>query len=333
MIWSAGKSLKNGHYKIDRELGRGRFAITYLAKHPNGERWVIKILNPDVLQTLNDEDRQRLETLFWQEAVKLAKCSGTPHIVKMATPFEEGMVACLPMEYIDGNSLRDRSESILSEAIALEYIQQIGEALTVVHGQQLVHGDVRPANIFLRIRDGKAEAVLTDFGLALDCDAVLTRTRDKERADGFSPIELYARGQAVGAYTDVYSLAATLYELLTGEVPVSAYDRKVNGCELVSPQVKHPEISARTTKAILAGMELEEAKRPQSVQAWLEKLGVGNQVQVTPKNEVNWTKWQTIWAAVAVVVSLLVGIPAWLALKPDSPPTPPASSTLPNTSK
>jgi eukaryotic-like serine/threonine-protein kinase len=262
--------------------------------------------------------------------VKLAKCSGTPHIVKMATPFKEGTVACLPMEYVDGNSLRDRSEPILSEPTALKYIRQIGSALAVVHGQQLVHGDVRPANIFLRIREGKAEAVLTDFGLALDCDAVLTRTRDKERADGFSPIELYARGQAVGAYTDVYSLAATLYELLTGEVPVSAYDRKARGYELVSPQVKNLEISGKTAKAILAGMELEEIKRPQSVQAWLEKLGVGNLEQETPPAKAN---WQTIWGALGVVVALLIGIPAWLALKPDSPPAPPSSSTLQNTPK
>lgn len=319
MIWSAGKSLKNGHYTIERELGRGRFAITYLAKSPNGERWAIKILNPDVLQTLTDAERDRLETMFWQEAVKLARCSGTPHIVKMATPFKEGDVACLPMEYVDGNSLRDRAEPILSEPIALEYIRQIGEALTVVHGQKLVHGDVRPANIFLRLRDGKAEAVLTDFGLALDFDASLTRTRDKERSDGFSPIELYSSGQAVGAYTDVYSLAATLYEWLTGEVPVSAYKRKVDGCKLVSPQVKNPEISGKTAKAILAGMQLEEIKRPQSVQAWLEKLGIENPERETTETEVNWAKWQTIWAAVAVVVGLLVGIPAWFVLKPDSP--------------
>lgn len=318
----AGQSLRNGRYTIDRELGRGRFGITYLATRADGERWVIKILNPQVLASLNDVERERLETMFWQEAVKLAKCSGTPHIVQVEMPFKEGAVVCLPMEYVDGNSLGDRGQSQLKEETALEYMRQIGEALTIVHRQKLVHRDIRPANIFLRIRDSKAEAVLTDFGLAIDCDTELSRTRKHELMDGFSPIELYSRGQAVGPYTDVYSLAATLYELLTGEVPVSAETRQVHRQELVSPQVKNPEISGKTAKAILAGMQLLPQKRPQSVSDWLNQLGVQKQAPAAQKKLVNWSKWQTIWAVVAILVSLLVGLPAWLALnKPDPPPT------------
>ncbi|MCY6489255.1 serine/threonine protein kinase [Leptolyngbya sp. GGD] len=326
---SLGQKLQKGEYTIERELGRGRFCIAYLAQRSNGERWVIKILNPHVMAGLTSTERDRLETMFWQEAVKLAKCSSTPHIVTVEMPFKEGTVICLPMEYVDGNSLGDRAQRILLESTALEYVQQIGEALTVAHGQKLIHRDVRPANIFLRIRGSKAEAVLADFGLAVACETEQSRTRELERMDGFSPIELYSRGQAVGDYTDVYSLAATLYELLTGEVPVSAEARKVRGEALISPQVMNPEISGRTTKAILKGMELLPERRSQSISDWLKLLGVEKQRESPVKEATNWEKWQAIWAALAVIVALGMGIPAWLALnKPDPPPTPPEKPTV-----
>jgi serine/threonine protein kinase len=326
---SLGQKLQKGEYTIERELGRGRFCIAYLTQRSNGERWVIKILNPHVMAGLTPTERDRLETMFWQEAVKLAKCSSTPHIVTVEMPFKEGTVICLPMEYVDGNSLGDRAQRILLESTALEYVRQIGEALTVVHGQKLIHRDVRPANIFLRIRGSKVEAVLADFGLAVACETEQSRTRELERMDGFSPIELYSRGQAVGDYTDVYSLAATLYELLTGEVPVSAEARKLRGEALISPQVKNPEISGRTTKAILKGMELLPEKRSQSISDWLKLLGVEKQTEASPQKAINWEKWQAIWAALAVIVALVVGIPAWLSLnKPDPPPAPQEKPTV-----
>jgi eukaryotic-like serine/threonine-protein kinase len=317
MVFTPGQALHNGKYAIERELGRGRFGITYLATRSDGERQVIKILNPDVLAVLSPDERNRLETMFVQEAGKLERCHGNHHIVKVESLFKDGSVFCLPMEYVGGESLADRSQRILLEETALGYIRQIGEAVVIMHGKGLVHCDIRPANIFLRLRDNQVDAVLTDFGLALSCDAALTRTRTKERSDGFSPIELYSRGRPVGTYTDVYSLAATLYELLTGEVPVSAGDRGTSGATLLSPQVKNPEISAKTTRAILSGMELAPEKRPQSVNDWLRQLSVQRSlVQTSIDGSVNWSKWQTIWGALAVLVAILVGIPAWLALKP-----------------
>ena len=133
----------------------------------------------------------------------------------------------------------------------------------------------------------------------------------------------------MGAYTDVYALAATLYELLMGEVPVSAFERQVNGTNLVSPQVKNPNISGKTTKAILAGMELLPEKRPQSVQAWLEKLNLKETSDRTGSTgRVNGEKWGVIWTAVTVVVTLLVGIPAWLTIKSGTQPETPNTSEV-----
>jgi eukaryotic-like serine/threonine-protein kinase len=338
MVLNPGQVLQNGKYTIERELGRGRFGITHLAKQADGKRWVIKILNPDVLTTLSPDERSRLETMFWQEAVKLAKCNGTPHIVQTEMPFKEGDIVYLPMEYMDGNSLADRAQPQLLETNGLEYIRQIGDALTVVHGKGLVHCDIRPANIFLRLRGNTVESVLTGFGLALSCDAELTRTRTKELSDGFSPIELYSRGKPVGPYTDVYSLAATLYELLTGTVPVSADDRGIQDDKLVSPQVKNPEISGKTTKAILAAMALMPEKRPKSVKKWLQQLDL-SQIKSgtqTPK-EINWAKWAVIWAIIipglGLIVAIFAMIPSWLpVLRPEGqaqPQVKPAASASP----
>ena len=335
-VLTPGQTLLNGQYTIERELGHGRLAVTYryLARRADRERWVIKALNPQVLVGLSPSDRSRQESLFWQEAVKLSRCSGTPHIAKVAMPFKEGEVVCLPMEYLDGNSLAERAEQQLVEQTALDYIRQIGEALTVVHQQGLVHRDICPANIYLRIRQGRVEAVLTSFELAVENDTELSRTRKREVTDGFSPIELYARGQAIGPYTDVYSLAATLYELLTGEAPCSAEVRQANGQVLLSPQVRNPDISGKTTKMILAGLELKPEKRPQSIQQWLSKLNTESNEAQPPPNPADWTKWQAIWTAAAAIVALLIGgITVWLSWpQSNSPPLPPEPPSVPSSS-
>jgi eukaryotic-like serine/threonine-protein kinase len=343
-----GQILQKGkkyEYTVGGELDRERFWITYQAERSDGEPYVIKILNSSELNALNSEERNRLEKIFWEEAVKLAKCSEIPHIVKSETPFTEDSILCLPMEYLGKGSSATRVQRQLLESNALEYIYQIGEALAIVHEKDLVHCDIRPANIFLRLWDGQIDAVLTDFGLALSCDAELTRTRAKERSEGFSPIELYSHGQPVGPYTDVYSLAATLYEFLTGEVPMSSIERQLKGEKLMFPQGKNQDISRKTTNAILKGMELLPYKRPQSVKDWLKQLPRTSPAGTKKIGDnVDWPKWQTYLSASGVVVALagvlvtlLVGIPAWLTwqqqqLEKNStstmpPPTPTTSAT------
>lgn len=320
------QKLQNGRYTVDRELGRGRFAITYLATRSDGDRWVIKILDPALLQSLGPTERDRLKTMFWNEGIALARCSGkSPYIVRIDPPFEENGIACLPLEYMGNNTLADRPERILPEKVALEYIRQVGEALAIVHGEKLVHRDIRPGNIFLVPRQGRTEAVLTDFGLVMAFDAELTQTRTQEQIKGFSPIELFvSTGQRVGPYTDVYALAATLYEMLTGKVPVDAFTRKVNRGDLVTPQVHNPEISGKVAKAIMAGMALEPEQRPQTLAAWLKLLGGGEagfnpDPNLDPKPLVNWEKWGVIWAAVAVILSMMLWVGDKLMPEPDRP--------------
>lgn len=274
MLWANGDKLDGDKYTIERELGRGRWSFTYLARDKSDRRWVIKTLDDSLLNSLTLTERNRLEEKLCNEAIKLKGCNHS-HIVKVRELFQEGQRWCIAMEYVDGVSLADRAYNILSENEALGYIQQIGEALIVLHQNHLIHRDVKPGNAIVRVRDGKPEAVLIDFDLAVDFENDLTTARTKEASEGFAPIELYSsQGQSPGEYTDVYSLAATLYELLTGKKPVSAVERKVDGKRLLPPKEINHQISDRVNRAIINGMKLEARDRPQSMREWLDSLGL-----------------------------------------------------------
>ena len=94
MAWVAGDQLQGGKYTIEKELRRGRFGITYLVRNKNNDRQIIKTLDSNSLTSLNQSDRERLETLFLQEAIKLMRCQHQ-HIVKFAEPFKEADSSCL----------------------------------------------------------------------------------------------------------------------------------------------------------------------------------------------------------------------------------------------
>jgi len=182
---------------------------------------------------------------------------------------------------MDGEDLASQvvSRGALPEAEALRYIQQIGEALAVVHNNSLLHRDVKPQNIMLR--SGKSEAVLIDFGIAREFTPNLTQTHTQMLSDGFAPIEQYDKRSKRGAYTDVYALAATLYSLLTGEVPTLAPIRAI-GTPLEPPQQINSSISDRVNQSILKGMEVKPEDRPPSIQEWLALLQTNNDAYPSP---------------------------------------------------
>lgn len=115
-------------------------------------------------------------------------------------------------------------------------------------------------------------AVLIDFGIAREFTPNLTQTHTQALSDGFAPIEQYDWRAKRGAYTDVYALAATLYSMLTGEIPAPSPVRAF-GTPLQPPQQLNPQISDRVNQAILKGMEMKPEERPQSVAEWLTILG------------------------------------------------------------
>jgi serine/threonine protein kinase len=277
MAWVSGQKLQGGKYTIEQELGEGGFGITYRARDNNGRQVVIKTLN-EIVQSR--PDFAKFQQDFLNEALRLAKCSH-PHIVRVDEVIQEGALWCMVMEYIDGEDLATRIENqgALPEVEALKYIQQIGEALTVVHNNSLLHRDIKPQNIMLR--SGKSEAVLIDFGIARDFTPNLTQTHTQMLSDGFAPIEQYDKRSKRGAYTDVYALAATLYSLLTGEVPTLAPLRAIS-LSFLEPKEINPNISDRVNQAILKGMEVKPEDRPLSIQEWLALLQTNNDAYASP---------------------------------------------------
>jgi serine/threonine protein kinase len=266
MAWLSGQQLQDGKYTIEKKLGHGGFGITYLAKDKKGNSVVIKTLlkEPDA----DSDDFNRCQQDFVNEALRLAKCSH-PHIVKVHECINEGGLLGIVMEYIDGEELGNLGS--LPESKALTYIYQIGEALSIVHQNGLLHRDVKPENIL--VRNNKSEAVLIDFGIARDFTPNSTQTHTAYQTPFYAPPEQYNERAKRGAFTDVYALAATLYKVLTGKEPESAISR-IMGEPLAPPNKLNPNISDRVNKAILKGLELQSENRPQSVEEWLNILEV-----------------------------------------------------------
>ena len=174
MTWTPGQQLQDGKYRIEKVLGEGGFGITYLATSQQYGLVVIKTLNDEVQKR---RDFDRFQDDFMNEALAISRCQHR-HIVKVHRFFTERVrhpnpgntlsqylkLTCMVMECIQGTDLADwvSQKGRLPEAAALRYIQQVGQALSVVHGQGLLHRDVKPNNIMVR-RDTD-EAVLIDFG-------------------------------------------------------------------------------------------------------------------------------------------------------------------------
>ncbi|MGA9382363.1 MAG: serine/threonine-protein kinase [Phormidium sp.] len=264
MIWPTGKNLHGNRYIIESKLGVGGFGITYLAKNRKGEFVVIKTLKDEVMTNPDFADfREKYQHNFRDEALRIALCRH-PHIVQIDNAFNDESLPCIAMEYVAGEDLwkRVKNRGCLSEAEALRYIRQIGEALTVVHDKGLLHRDLKPHNIM--VRSHVSEAVLIDFGIAREFIPNLTQTHTWAGTPGFTPLEQYDEQERRGEFTDVYALAATLYSLLTAKTPPPSPNRMVRD-SLVIPN----NVSDLVRNGILEGMKLQAEKRPQSVTEWL----------------------------------------------------------------
>ena len=267
MVWTPGQGLNGDRYIIEDKLGEGGFGVTYLAqKAQNTQRVVIKTLKDDLLR---DPNFATFRGKFRDEALLLAVCSHR-NIVQIDTYFTHDDFPCIAMEYVAGEDLCELVErrGFLSETEALNYIRQVGEAVIVVHDKGLLHRDIKPQNIM--VRDNQ-DAVLIDFGLARSFIPDRTQQMTYGLTHGFAPPEQYRKIGRFDKYIDVYALAAMLYYLLTKIPPTAAWCRALND-PLKPPFQINPNISDAVDRAIMKGMEMDETKRPQSVQEWLAML-------------------------------------------------------------
>lgn len=307
MSLQAGDTLDGGKYQVVRSLNEGRVGISYLAERKGRDRVVIKTLRDEVLATLTPDQRDKLNNKLVNEAVRLARCHH-PHIVRCFGSFLERGQAFIIMEFVAGDDLASLPQKTLSEKEALTYIRQVGEALTAVHREGFIHRDIKPANIMLRA--GKSEAVLIDFGVTKGFDETLTSI-DSSNTDGFSPLELYDPTERAQPYSDVYALAATLYTLLSGTIPLNAEDcRKLERQGQKLPAISG--VSAETNQAIQEGMAVYYSDRPQTVEAFLALLPISQKVEPPPPpppdRNYRLNLYMLYAAIVTIIVTIIVGI-------------------------
>ena len=281
MVWKPGHRLFGGRYIVQKKLGQGGFGITYLVKDRKGQLFVVKTLKDEVMNDPDFEEyRDKYLRDFDREALKLAICRH-PHIVQVKNHFNHGPLPCLVMEYIKGQDLWQRikrGKNPLPEAEATRYIRQIGQALTVIHENGLLHRDIKPHNIMVRTAANpqeSGEAVLIDFGIAREFIPGLTQTQSAHVTSGFAPPEQYDEQARRGEFTDVYALAATYYCLVAGKMPPAAFMRVMRDT-LLPPQEVNPQIAVSdvASRAMLAGLQVQAEDRPQSVSEWLGLLQV-----------------------------------------------------------
>ncbi|MGP1384660.1 MAG: serine/threonine protein kinase [Thainema sp.] len=267
MAVSVGTTLQGGKYTLDQELGLGGFGVTYKATHHFlNQTVVVKTLNEAGRRDRNFED---LRDKFQAEARRLAMCVH-PNIVRVSDFFTEDEMPYMVMDYIPGQTLGEIvfPDHPMPEATAVHYIQQIGSALEAVHQNGMLHRDIKPQNIILR--QGTDEVILIDFGISREFTLGQTQTHTSLISVGYAPIEQYMTQAQRTPASDVYGLAATLYALVTAQVPVASILRDRQ--PLVPPNEIRPDLSPEISRAIMRGMAMEIEHRPQSVTEWLSLL-------------------------------------------------------------
>ncbi len=183
-----------------------------------------------------------------------------PNIVRALDFGETGGVPYLVMEFVEGESLGQKiqREGRLSEAEAIRIIAQVAQGLHRAHKMNLVHRDIKPDNVMV-MPDGTAK--LCDLGLVkeLEADLNLTRTGRGLGTPHFMAPEQFRNAKNADARCDIYSLGATLYMMVTGELPfkstgpLDAWMKKIQN-ELIDPREIVPSLSERVNWAILRAM-------------------------------------------------------------------------------
>ena len=271
------KTVLAGQFIIQKVLGQGGFGITYEAiDHKNGDRVAVKEFFPDSLATRTDqitvtpftgdrgENFKYGKSCFLQEAETLAEFIGTENIVRVRSYFEENGTAYFVMDYVEGIAF-DRYIKEKGGRISYEEAERILipviDALGIVHAKGIVHRDVTPDNVFIT-NDGTVK--LLDFGAARYSLGDRSRSLDIILKHGFAPMEQYTRHGRQGAFTDVYSIAATFYFAITGRRPPDAVERMEEDI-IIPPSNLGVGISSQKEDVLLKALSTRPADRYQSM--------------------------------------------------------------------
>ena len=282
-----GTRLQDGRFTVGRVLGRGGFGITYKGAHTRLQRPVaVKELFPEFASragrtvTVSADRRagfRRERASVVREARVLASLDA-PGIVEVHDFFDENGTAYIVMEYLEGPTLEAeigrRGRLPASEVVRVA--EQVCAALGVLHGANLLHRDVKPANLLLA-RDDRV--VLIDFGSVRAYEADKTQHQTIVVTPDYAAPEQFGSKGRFGPYTDLFCLGATLYHALTGEPPPSSLTR----LQAVDATVSLPSsVPAGLRQAVEAALHVHIKDRPQSVAEFRDFLSSAVQPSVRP---------------------------------------------------
>jgi len=249
-----------GRYQVERELGKGAMGVVYLGRDPMiGRTVAIKTLA--LSREFEGAELEDARKRFFREAETAGRLAH-PNIVTIFDAGEEHDLAYIAMEFLHGQDLANYCQPgrLLPPAMVGSIGIRVAQALSYAHGQQVVHRDIKPANI---VWDPASDAVkVTDFGIARVTDASRTRTGMVLGTPNYMPPEQIA-GKRVDGRADLYSLAVTLYQLFTGELPFrgdSLAELMYKIANEPAPDLcsRRPELPAGVAEALARAL----AKRP-----------------------------------------------------------------------
>ncbi len=321
MVLAVGDILQD-RYRIEGELDQGGMASVYKAWDARLELYVaVKQMIPQPM--LGVRALIQLRSQFKREAQTLARL-GHPSLVRVTDFFSQDDSEYLVMDFVQGESLGIRIErtGALPEAQVLKWAAQLLSALAYCHSQGVIHRDVKSHNVIIRPDE---QAVLVDFGLVKLWDPSDPYTKTVMRGLGtpaFAPPEQFeALAEHTDERSDIYSLGATLYHALTGELPPTSPLRTANPERFVPLHTVAPQVSEQTAAVITKAMALPRSERWRSANEMAEALKIvtptvlATERLLTDKDR---KKRVPLWIgalAVAAVLLVAVGLAIGLGIR------------------
>src|SRR5262245_17087680 len=261
-----------GEYELLGEIARGGMGVVYKARHRKLNR-VVALKVHRAGRLASEDEAQR----FHVEAAAAAKLDH-PHIVPIYEVGQLGGVHYFSMALVEGQSLAQRiAKKPLDPREAAALMRQVAEAVAYAHAQGVIHRDLKPGNILM---DAAGQPRVTDFGLAkrADADSSLTQAGQVMGTPSFMPPEqAEGKNEQVGPLSDVYSLGATLYCLVTGRPPFQSANavetlKQVVEREPAAPRLLNPAVDRDLDTICLKCLQKRPEKRYASATALAEDL-------------------------------------------------------------
>lgn len=205
-----------GHYRVEREIGKGAMGLVYLG-HDTRDNRQVALKTLALAQEFDADVLADVRERFFREAETVGRLEH-PNIVRMFGVGEEWGLAYIAMELLAGQDLVSytRPNALLPPATVASIIARVADALDYAHGHHVVHRDIKPANIMVDLASDQVKVM--DFGVARITDASKTRTGMVLGSPSYMSPEQLA-GKKIDGRSDLFSLGITLYQLCAGQLP------------------------------------------------------------------------------------------------------------------